>query len=155
MHLDDSNRPAIYPLPNYALSVRQPWAWLILRGKNFENRQWSVDNPALQFVRRNAPIRVYIHAAKGMTRADYDEALRVVEHVNEDLHEANLAQIELPPMGQLARGGLIGTVTITGWSSAIMRANPWSFTSGLILSNPEPIPFTPCKGSLGFFRPKL
>mgnify|MGYP001114609934 CR=1 FL=1 len=48
-----------------ALSIRQPWAWLIVHaGKNIENRSW----------RSHYHGRFLVHAAKGMTRQEYDEA---------------------------------------------------------------------------------
>ena len=49
-----------------ALSIRQPWAWLILNaGKDIENRSWYTS------VRG----RVLIHASKGMTLAEYEDAI--------------------------------------------------------------------------------
>ena len=45
-----------------ALSIRQPWAWLICRGfKDIENRNWKL--PAYGF---SPPGRVYVHAGKRM-----------------------------------------------------------------------------------------
>jgi len=46
-----------------ALSIRQPWAWLIAHGhKLYENRDWSKYNP---HKRQRGPI--LIHAGQGMT----------------------------------------------------------------------------------------
>jgi hypothetical protein len=46
-----------------ALSIRQPWAWLILHaGKDIENRDWPTRFRG----------RFLIHAAKGMTRDEYE-----------------------------------------------------------------------------------
>lgn len=46
-----------------ALSIRQPWAWAILNAdKDIENRDW----------RTNFRGRIAVHAAKTMTRDDYD-----------------------------------------------------------------------------------
>ena len=50
-------------LPRQAISIRQPWAWLIVHGwKNIENRMWrtSYRGPVL------------IHASKGMTQDEYN-----------------------------------------------------------------------------------
>jgi hypothetical protein len=45
-----------------ALSIRQPWAWLIVNGqKDIENRCWKTHFRG----------KIYVHAAKGMTRGDY------------------------------------------------------------------------------------
>jgi len=47
-----------------AISIRQPWAWLIVNGyKDIENRSWPTKFRG----------RVLIHASKGMTRAEYDD----------------------------------------------------------------------------------
>lgn len=52
-----------------ALSVRQPYAWLIVNGhKPFENRDWSRQFPALAWLLKRlqeAPLMILIHAAKG------------------------------------------------------------------------------------------
>lgn len=45
-----------------ALSIRQPWAWLIVNGfKDIENRSWDTKYRGL----------VLIHASKGMTKDQY------------------------------------------------------------------------------------
>lgn len=110
-----------------ALSIRQPWAWLILHGgKDIENRCW--------------PTRFrgcfLIHAAKGMTRAEYEDV--------EDLSC-------LPPFEALQRGGIVGTVEIVD----CVRESPSEWFCGpfgFVLRNPQPLPFRPLKGALGFFE---
>ena len=48
-----------------ALSIRQPWAWLIIKGhKDIENRSWPTAFRG----------RVLVHAAKGMTTSEYVDA---------------------------------------------------------------------------------
>ncbi|MCG0445699.1 ASCH domain-containing protein [Pseudomonas aeruginosa] len=48
-----------------ALSIRQPWAWLVANGhKDIENRDWATSFRG----------RFLIHAAKSMTRDEYEEA---------------------------------------------------------------------------------
>ncbi|QTF59120.1 ASCH domain-containing protein [Stutzerimonas frequens] len=78
-----------------ALSIRQPWAWLIVRGhKPLENRSWATSyrGPLL------------IHAAKGMTRAEYEDAASL----------CSKAAITLPAFDALERGGIVGQATVTG-----------------------------------------
>ena len=54
------------------LSVRQPWAWaLIYGGKDIENRFWST--------KYRGPIA--IHASKGMTKKEYNEALEYINKI--------------------------------------------------------------------------
>lgn len=121
-----------------ALSIRQPWAWLIFHaGKDIENRNW----------RSNFRGRVLIHAAKGMTRMEYEEArMFLVTQIRRE--------IELPQYSELQRGGIVGAVDITGcW---VKHPSPWFVGFyGFSLSNREPLPFVPCRGALGFFRPRL
>ena len=54
-----------------AITVRQPWAWLLIQGtKDIENRDWPT----------NVRGQVAIHAAKGMTRFEYEDAWEFVAH---------------------------------------------------------------------------
>jgi hypothetical protein len=120
--------PACSPV----LSIRQPWAWLICHaGKDIENRKWPTK------VRG----RFLIHAGKGMTRGEYEDAAYCAE--------SNGAKI--PPFEMLDRGGIVGEAEIVDcvWDSD----SPWFFgTYGFVLANAKPLPFYPCKGALGFFH---
>ena len=62
-----------HDLPELALSVRQPWAWAIIRaGKGVENRTpFAIGKGQLA---RAVGKRIAIHAAKGMTRGEYESA---------------------------------------------------------------------------------
>src|SRR2546430_4549867 len=52
--------------PDLALSIRQPWAHLIINAcKDVENRDWPTKIRG----------RVLIHAGKTMTQADYEECV--------------------------------------------------------------------------------
>lgn len=122
-----------------ALAIRQPWAWLIIHGgKDVENRDWSTK------VRG----RVLIHAAKGMTRDEYGAAVgTALMAANRD---AGGASIAVPAMSSIQRGGIIGSVEIVDCISA--SASPWFFGKfGFVLRDPQPLPFRPYKGQLGFF----
>jgi hypothetical protein len=131
METADKAQVVVEPL---VISVRQPWAWLIIHaGKDIENRDW----PTL--VRG----RVLIQASKGMTSAEYNE---VEEFVSEEFEN-----IVLPEYRNLERGGIIGEVEVV--DCVTMSASPWFFGKyGFVLKNPKPIPFKPCRGQLGFFR---
>ena len=128
-------------LPEYALSVRQPWAWAIIHaGKHIENRSW---NARFAATRAMLDFRgfVCIHASKGMTRDEYD-SVDFIESVS---------KIKAPPPHELLRGGIIGTVEIV----TVVRksSSPWFFGSvGLVLDNPRPVDFIPSTGALGFFK---
>jgi hypothetical protein len=115
------------------LSIRQPWAHLIIHaGKDIENRDWPTK------VRG----RVLVHAGKGMTRDEYESAYHAMIRVDRSLL--------LPSFEALERGGIVGSVEIV---DCVERStSPWFFGRyGFVLRNPQPLPFTPCKGQLGFF----
>jgi hypothetical protein len=125
---------AMLSLP--ALSIRQPWAWLILNaGKDIENRNW----------RASFRGRFLIHSAKGMTRMEYEECAMFL---TTDIPRG----ITLPPFETLERGGIVGEAEITGcW---VKHQSPWFVGFyGFSLANVKPLPFQPCRGALGFFRP--
>lgn len=126
--------------PTLAISIRQPWAWLILHaGKDIENRSWPTRLRG----------RVLIHAAKGMTRAEYEDALMTAKMVSctRPFPEGTM----LPAFNELPRGGIVGSVEIVDCVSDSI--SPWFFGSyGFVLRAPEPLPFRPLKGELGFFR---
>ena len=120
-----------------ALSIRQPWAWLIVNGhKRFENRDWKPNNPCRRF---RGP--VLIHASKGMTRDEYVMGKITAEEQG----------IELPEFDELERGGIVGRTEIVAWHDKAPNM-PFAFTSGLELRNSMPCHFTPVKGALGFFN---
>lgn len=125
-------------LPEFAISIRQPWAWLILKaGKDVENRTWPTRFRG----------RVLIHAGKGMTREEYGDAAMIACGVSD-------GGIHLPSREALERGGIIGEVEIVdcvAQSDSLWFAGPFGF----VLKNPKPLPFQPCRGALGFFRPEI
>ena len=117
-----------------ALSIRQPWASLIMRaGKDIENRNWPTKFRG----------RVLVHAAKGCTRAEWEGAIEFAEDVLDRPIKADLKTI--------ARGGIIGSVEIVDCVRA--SSSPWFVGDyGFVLSEPRPLPFLPWRGELGFFN---
>ena len=119
-----------------ALSIRQPWAWLIIHGgKDIENRTWAD--------RRHETIA--IHASKTCPDEDYDQARYSVSKFNLELAK------QIPPREELQFGGIIGTAFMNG--CVRISISPW-FTGpiGFRLSNPKPVPFIPIVGRMGFFK---
>lgn len=125
-----------------ALSIRQPWAYLIVAGiKPVENRIWKTEIRG----------RVLIHAAKAThtSERDFREAMEWI---------ASNPRIPLtfsePERDQLLYGGIIGEVEIV--DCVEHHESPW-FTGpfGFVLKAPKVLPFTPCKGRLGFFNPEV
>lgn len=124
------------PAPLRALSIRQPWAWLILNaGKDIENRNWFSHYRG----------RFLIHAAKRCTRLEYQEAKRFLDRAG--------LNIKLPPLDSLDRGGIVGVAEIVDCVTS--SKSPWFFGPyGFRLANVQPLPFQRCNGALGFFVPE-
>lgn len=114
------------------LTVRQPWAWAIFHGKDIENRDWPT----------RVRGRVAVHAAKGMTEAEYVAAYRYCE----------ARGVTLPMPELLLRGCVLGTVEIVDCVSS--SDSPWFMGDyGFVLRNPQPIaPPRAAKGALGFWQ---
>ena len=127
------------PVEPLVISVRQPWAWLIINArKDIENRNW--------FTKVRG--RVLIHAAKGVTKQEWMAAWDCVRHINIDAWRKGCEEIHA---GQIERGGIIGSVEIV--DCVEQSTSPWFFGRyGFVLRDPQPLPFYPCKGQLGFFR---
>lgn len=118
-----------------ALSIRQPWAWMIVNGwKDIENREWYTSVTG----------RILVHASKGMTKEEYDEAAQVAYDIRDDVED-------LPLFEEIERGGIIGSIDIAGCVKH--SGSPWFFgTYGFVLREPEILPFRPYRGQLGFFE---
>jgi hypothetical protein len=128
--------------PTYALSVRQPWAALIVSGrKTVEVRKWATG------VRG----RVFSHAARAA-----DDRPEAWAAVTDGLR--TLAGL---------RGGLIGAADLTG---CVLYRTPAQFAGdaarhandpawfepplmyGFTFRDGRPVPFVTCRGSTRFFR---
>jgi hypothetical protein len=115
-----------------ALSLRQPWAWLVVNGyKDIENRSWRTNH-------RGA---LLIHASSTTTTLQAD--LRRVK---------NEYAVDVP--ANLKFGGVVGIVDVVD----CVKTHPskWKFHGswGWLLKSPERLPFRKCKGAVGFFRLK-
>lgn len=132
------------------LSLRQPWAWAVLHGKSIENRRWNTRFRG-EFL---------IHAAKGMTQAEYAEA-------HEWIYNASKGALVVPRFGELLRGGVVGSAELV---SVVLPCpnlaedvrhlyypagidGRWHMPEqfGFVLANVKPLPFRPLVGHLGFF----
>lgn len=141
--LERTNTPSV-GVGGVAISIRQPWAWLIMHGgKDVENRTWN-------YVPKRRG-RIWIHAAKGMTQDEYEEARFCAENIWEQAGEKH----RFPKFGELERGGIIGSAEIIGYldnDTSKEALYPWYFGNlGIVLHDPQPCEFVPLKGALGFF----
>lgn len=117
------------PLGMMALTVRQPWASLIISGqKNVENRCWSTQYRG----------RLAIHAAKTIDEDGYE----IVEN-----------QLGLTIPRSLPRGLVLGTVTLH--SVVADASSPWALPGcwHWCLSDPRPFrtPFH-ARGQIGLWK---
>lgn len=124
--------------PQWALSVRQPWAWAIIHaGKDVENRA----KRAITLGRMESQRHIAIHAASGMTRDEYEDAREFMLSIS----------IDCPRPDELVRGAIIGSIEVRG--AAKFSQSPWFFGPwGLLLANPAACEPIPCRGALGLFR---
>lgn len=126
-----------------ALSIKQPWAWLIVNGyKDIENRSYPLGS-------KEPTQRIYIHASKNLDESGWD----FIKNILTTEHWAKFCN-------QHARGfrvgAIVGEVTFTG-RIVNGHSSPWFVGPyGLVLNDPiaYEIPI-PCKGQLGFFNPTL
>lgn len=125
-----------------ALSLTQPWAWLVVHGgKTIENRVW------------NTKFRggFLVHAAKRMHMLDdYAAAVDFADGVHPGL--------PIPEPDQLERGGIIGAANLYTVIHPLRPFEmpgrlPWHMPEqyGFVLGDMRPLPFLPCKGALGFW----
>lgn len=124
----------------YCLSIRQPWAWLIINGfKDIENREWATNfrGPFL------------IHAAKTMTKNDYYACRLFLAGF--DWGPNVIAQMPGPNNPLLLRGGIVGCAQLV---DCVHHCSSDWFTGyyGFVIRDARPIPFVPLRGKLGFFR---
>ena len=121
-----------------ALSIRQPWAWHILHsGKDIENRTWPTKFRG----------RVLIHAAKGLTRREYDDVMEFLL-----VQCLRGAARNTPKLSDLQRGGIVGSVEIVDCLRNHESDSPWFIGKfGFVLRDPQPLPFIPLTGRLGLF----
>jgi hypothetical protein len=122
-----------------ALSIRQPWAWLILNaGKDIENRSWPTKLRG----------RFLVHAASGMTNEEYCDGLEFAMRIADIQLLRDLPSFQ--EMKQKWCGGLIGSVELVDCVES--SASPWYMGQiGFVLRSPQSWPFIPYKGRLQFF----
>lgn len=132
-----------------ALSIRQPWAWLILRPDLKDPDEWqrAIDAGLVKDIEnRSWPTKFrgdfLIHTSALYTRAQHAEYQQTMRECFE---------IELPAYDAMQTGGIVGTARIldcvVSHPSRWKEGNSWGF----VLALQRPIPFIPYKGRLSFF----
>lgn len=131
-----------------ALSLLQPWAWLIVQPdperphyplKDIENRKWDLPKSF------ELPQRIYVHASLTWDDIPFEILREVIAQKN----------IEVPTKDELTFGAIVGEVTIVGSTTLPTSHNPWFVGPyGFELMHPRPYD-TPilCRGQLKFWTP--
>ncbi len=112
------------------ISIRQPWAWLIVSGfKDVENRTWKI--------KHRGPL--LIHASKKFDREGYGWVQEAFPEIN------------MPKPEEFAKGGIVGRVELT--DCVTKSDSPWFFgPCGFVVDNPKAFEAVmPYKGQLGLF----
>ena len=132
---------------NYrAISLIQPWAWLVLHGgKDLENRSWRWTGAL--------PLRVLLHASKTYNEREFENAFDIAHDINPEL-------VVPPPEDwkAIGLGGFVGAVTVERVVALALDSpdtlSPWANTAGhgYVLSKPTAIEFFPFRGQQGFFE---
>jgi len=127
-----------------ALSLRQPWAWLVVNGhKDIENRTWALPKNF------TVPQRVYIHAGKS-----FDDTIRGLD-AEWIMGRLSTSAVEAMAIARFHRGAIIGEVTILGCVDGLEEAHsrwyagPYGFLLNDAKAYEAPIPY---KGMLGLFN---
>lgn len=133
-------------MPSVALSIRQPWPWLITRPdivdpieralayrqgtiKDIENRDWSPSHRGW----------FLIHAAKTFDEIGYRYAV------------SRYGDIDMPLPSEYERGGIVGMAYLL---DVVERSQSRWFAGryGLVLRDAHPLPFVEITGHLNFFK---
>jgi hypothetical protein len=134
-----------------ALSIRQPWAWLITRPditdplarqeayrlgpiKDVENRTWQTKLRG----------RFAIQAALSVKRAPYERLMDEIEERH---------RIAIPSFREISEmtGGIVGTANLV--DCLRRHDSPWKIGGqyGFVLAQAKPVEFIPYLGRLSFF----
>ncbi|MBK7979312.1 MAG: ASCH domain-containing protein [Ignavibacteriae bacterium] len=119
------------------LSIKQPWAWLIVEGlKDVENRTWYT----------NFRGKFLVHAGKSFDDLGYYYLL----HWGNTKEKKAISEM-LPSKSDFYKGGIVGiseVVNCVTKSESIWFEGPFGF----MLGESRPLDFIPLKGKLGFFE---
>ena len=126
------------PWSMMALTIKEPWAWLIIHGgKDIENRGWPCSYRG----------RIAIHASgKAVPKWEYRDVVRFVREFDPALAD------RIPAYSDLVLGAVIGTVTLA--DCVKHSPSPWfQGDYGFVLEDPSALTVpTPAKGKLGLWR---
>jgi len=123
-----------------ALSLKQPWAWLVVEGmKDIENRKWATKYRG----------KILIHASK-----NWDAEGERWLYIKDCKGEIPMGGREIPMRHdpRIIYGAIIGSADIL--NCVVESKSPWFVGPyGFVLANASRVEeITFCKGRLGFFE---
>lgn len=131
-----------------ALSIRQPWAWLIVNGiKTVENRSW-----ATKFCGR-----FLVHASSTFyfNKWDYEPFRMDIQALLDANPNFNHLHLPMTTKGY-EQGGIVGAVDLVDCVTKCTNKIDASWHEpdyyAFILRNPEVLPFRQMNGKLNFFE---
>jgi len=142
-----------------ALSIRQPWAWLIVRPDivDSKERQLAEKQNRLKTIENRTWTTKYrgeflIHASKTWDIIEFRNIKRIFYNFPSGHIDYNNFLYAFKN-GRLKQGGIIGRAILYEVCLSAFR-NPWYDLSpyGFALKNILPLSFMPCKRQLGFFN---
>jgi len=158
------------------LTGRQPWWWAILHaGKRIENRRkrWKYRGPILLHAAKGCTKDEYYGAVAGMLEAgvlrhpDFAEDAHCIDpgcHLSE--RGTHRAHVRVPTLADMPRSGIVGYAEILGViePQTAPKTIEWNWPGldprwhmpeqyGYVLGNVTQMPFVPCDGMLGLYRP--
>ena len=121
-----------------AISLRQPWAWLVASGhKDFENRTQKICGPGTYWLHASLKLSLQLYCDAAKQAAEVDPAI----------------EQKLPLLEEFTTGGIIGWMTLGAWQQE-PSASLWSRGSGYPITAAGTVPFHLCPGRLGSFIPE-
>lgn len=116
-----------------AISIKQPWAYLLANGiKTVENRSWNTKFRG----------QVFIHAGQSVDKEGYVVAKKICDKLG----------VHLPHYIEMPTGGLVGVMTIVDVVDKRPR-DPFFFgPKGFVVEDAHPIDFVQMPGRLSLFE---
>lgn len=130
MTMDETQTPPAVHDSRKALTLHQPWAWLLVYGhKNVENRRWPTRFRG----------RLYIHAGAKFDEAGYEWVKETFTH------------IQMPAREEFRYGGIVGSVWVHGCTNADEDTENSAWAMGgqyhWHCKDAEVLPFEPMRGA--------
>lgn len=124
-----------------ALSISQPWSWLIVNGiKDVENRNWTTDYRGFLLIHAGKTIDGSGFLPPGVLNRSYWR------------ERLSLADLDAMPqkLSEYETGGIVGYATLQ--KVVTSSDSPWfRGRYGFVLTQQRTVPFIPLRGQLGLF----